>query len=301
MRGVMTQSRLDSFMSQGYGSGRDESYSSWIRVRRRTSSPVSNLYRFMVPLYKRPIHLLSGLEHSAANVALWLGVKELREQHPLWPNEHLHPSAGRNPDLDRRLPLVPGLLELAKHAGIEHGVYPGTRLPFVATIDFTLSTRGKTERLVHWSCKPRAVLDSAPNRQRMLERINLEELYSTAVGAKHVVIDGSDFTGHLAGNLDWWRPLRSEWVDPGLHGCMEEFGSHVMSVADESVSFAKRYAANKMRLLDEVAETLFRMCAWSGAIDIDPYAPVIMARPLARGGFKRKKELCHRLLGECDA
>lgn len=301
MHGLVTQSKLDAWMSQGYGSGRDEDYKSWIRVRRRLSSPVSNLHRMTSPMYARPLHLLSGLEFAAANVALWLGVSEVREQHPFWPEEHLHPGSGRDPARDRRLDCAPGLLTLAKDAGIKHGVYPGTRIPFVATIDFTLSLGAERERLVHWSCKPRSLLDRASNRQRMHERIHLESLYSDAVAAKHVVVDGTDFTGHLVGNLDWFRPLRSEWSTPALIRRVEEFTSYFMCAADDTLSTAINYAAERMRITRENAHAIFRICAWNGCIDIDAFEPVIMSQPLKRDFSRRKQQLGLKLLGEFHA
>lgn len=249
-------------------------------------------------MYARPLHLLSGLEFAAANVALWLGVSEVREQHPFWPEEHLHPGSGRDPARDRRLDWAPGLLTLAKDAGIKHGVYPGTRIPFVATIDFTLSLGAKRERLVHWSCKPRRLLDGASNKERMHERIHLESLYSHEVGAKHILVDGTDFTGHLVGNLDWFRPLRSEMKSADLAVSCAEFGSYFMSVADDAVNCANHYAGQKMRITREESHALFRMCAWNGCIDIDPFEPVIMSQPLKRDVSKRKQQLSLKLLGE---
>lgn len=127
---VMTAEKLSNLIRLGLGSGRDDYYKSWIRIRRRVSSPISNLYSLANPLHTRPLQLLSGLEFQAANTALWLSCGEIREQHPLWPWEHRHPKSGRNGQLDSRLGKVTGLLEIAKDAGIDHGVYPGTHIPF---------------------------------------------------------------------------------------------------------------------------------------------------------------------------
>lgn len=130
MASVMTQEKLAALLRRGVGCGRDDDYKPWIRVRRRLSSPVSNLYSLPNPLHARALQLLSGLEFQAANVALWFSCAEIREQHPLWPWAHAHPKCGRHAQLDSRLGMVKGLLEIAKDAGIDHGVYPGTHLPF---------------------------------------------------------------------------------------------------------------------------------------------------------------------------
>ena len=298
MSGVMTMSRLNKLMSNGYGMGRDEQYKSWIRIRRKQSSPVSNLHSMPSPLYKRPLQLLSGLEFAAAHVALWLGANEIREQHPFWPEPHPHPRTGRCWESNHSTLFAPGLLEIAKEAGIKHGVFPGTRIPFVATIDFTLAVGPiQNSRLVHWSCKPRELLDRAPNRNRIRERIQLEMLYSRAVGASHIIIDGTDFTQRLIGNLDWFMPLRSQNKDLDSRDRIEEFSHWFLCVADDSVTNAKHYAAKKMQLDYNEVEKLFRASAWKGYINIDFFEPVIMSRPLSLDTKKRKQQLSIKLLG----
>ena len=299
MAAVMTEARLAQLRRDGCGTGRDEGYKAWIRIRRKLSSPVSNLHSMTNPMYRRSLNLLSGLEFSAANVALWLGANEVREQHPFWPEEHPHPCTGRHPDLDRELGPAPGLLDLAKEAGIKHGVYPGTRLPFVATIDFTVATGAwHASRLTHWSCKPRSLLDSAPNRERMLERIELERMYSHAVYAVHVVIDGTHFTRDLITNLDWCRPLRSEMRCPAHRDRLPEFCGLFMSCAQDSIERAIRFAAEKMMIPKLDSEALFRTAAWLGLINIDLSVPIILSRPLRRDSTQLKERLRKELLGE---
>jgi hypothetical protein len=298
MSRAMSQKKLDSSIANGCGSGRMETYQSWIRIRRRASSPVSNQYSWPNPLHTRALQLLSGLEHTTANVAVWLGVTEVREQHPAWPYPHRHPASGINPDLDRQLGTVPGLLEIAKDAGINHGVYPGTKIPFVATIDFTLGTgHWSTNRLIHWSCKPRGLLESAPNRERMKERILMEQLYSHSVGGKHVVIDGSHFNGVLAANLDALCPLRSEYLTLKDSSRFLDYGSAFMDVAHEAtVSDAKEHAARLTRLDEKDRETYFRAAAWCGRIDIDMEKPIVMSRLLQIDTRMVKSKLRNELL-----
>lgn len=302
MATVMTEVRLAQLRRDQCGMGRDEGYKSWIRVRRKLSSPVSNQHAMINPLYQRSLQLLSGLEFSAANVALWLGANEVREQHPLWPTEHMHPGTGRHPDLDRKYSSAPGLLDIAKQAGIKHGVYPGTRIPFVATIDFTIATGDwHASRLIHWSCKPRSLLDSAPNRARMLERIELERLYSHAVDALHVVVDGTKFSHTLIGFLDAHRPPRSELRAPFYRDRLPEFCGLYMSVVDEPIERARQFVAEKMKLSTLHAQTLFRTATWMGLLDADFSTPIVMTRPLRLDGTRFKQRLRAELLGETNA
>lgn len=299
MAGVMTEKKLAKAIAAGLGAGRDERYQSWIRIRRNLHSPVSNLYSLGVPLYERQLQLLSGLEYGAANVALWLGAREVREQHPLWPDAHDHPAKGRHPDLDRRLGQVPGLLDLAKQAGIDHGVYPGTRIPFVATIDFTLSIPPwHTPPLIHWSCKPKELLDSAPNRARMHERIQLEQLYSAAVGAKHVLVDGTRFTSTLVANLDWLRPLRSE-LQILCTTRLKDFGGRLMDIAENySLAHAVDRAGGLVGLSVDQANRYFRAATWLGIVDVDLASDIVMSKPLKRDLKGLKQRLQRELLGD---
>lgn len=295
---AMTVERLARAISQGYGSGRYEEYKAWIRIRRKLSSPVSNLHAMRVPMYERSLQLLSGLEQKASNVLLWLGCREVREQYPLWPEAHDHPLMGCQREIDARRRPVKGLLEICTEAGIKHGVYPGTRIPFVATIDFAITLGAwDTERMVFWSCKPREVLDSAPNRQRMHERIEMEVLYAKSVGARHVLIDGTQFPDRLVAQLDWLRPLKEEIdvvVDKTVLGA---YAASLMSVADDrSLVNAKGYAARMVKIDGDLAEAYFRAAAWQGLIDIDLAHEIQVWKPLRRDHGKLKSRLRALLL-----
>ena len=298
----MTETKLASMIADGYGRGRGEGFMPWIRIRRKLSSPVSNLQSMANPMYGRALQLLSGLESDAANVALWLGASEIREQHPAWPSSHMHPAAGIHPEFDRKLGMVPGLLEIAKSAGIDHGVYPGTKIPFVATLDFTLGIGSWNDnQLVQWSCKPRSLLESAPNRARMHERIEMERHYSRVVNAKHVVIDGTEFSRQLTENLDWMRPLRSEMKRMKGSQRLSDYGCYFMLVAASCpITAAKRYAARKTGLERKEMEDHFRAAAWLGAINIDMTQSVVMSRPLAQDSKGFKESLRRRLFGAED-
>lgn len=297
----MTHSKLSQLLSSGCGQGRDDLYQPWIRVRRKLSSPVSNLFSLPNPLHARALQLLSGLELQAANVALWLGCSEIREQRPAWPWEHDHPATGRDHQRDDRMPKVRGLLEIAKDAGIDHGSYPGTRIPFVATVDFTLTVGARGSRLVNWSCKPRELLDHAPARARMLERLELERRYSRESGALHVVIDGTQFSPVLAANLDWLRPLRSELRRTLAPDLLSRYAETLMSFSDAPcLGAAKAATAARLGLSDRLAESYFRAGAWLSLIDIDLAKPVVWSMPLQLDGSCLKDRLARELLGALD-
>jgi hypothetical protein len=298
--GAMTTEKLARAISSGAGAGRHEAYRSWIRIRRRLSSPVSNLQALRVPQYRRALQLLSGLEHSTADALLWLGAKEVREQFPLWPFPHLHPLVGTQREIDRQRSSVPGLLAICREANIRHGVYPGSKIPFVATIDFAV-TMGEwdAERLVMCSCKPYEILTKAKNRIRIHERIQMECLYAQAIGATHVLIDGTQFSEVLRRQLDWARPLKEEMDVQIEHARLHKYAEALMRVADDrSLEDAKSHSVVQAGIQgDELTEAYFRASAWLGLIDIDLSHEIEVWKPLRRDRHGFKQQLRQKLLG----
>jgi hypothetical protein len=297
----MTLEHLSAMKAAGLGRGRDVNYQSWIRIRRRLTSPVSNLFVLPTPLYAlRGLHLLSGLEHRAALLALWLGVKEIREQFPMWPDPHVHPLAGIFPDRDKHLDLAPGLLDIAKANGIKHGNYPTTRIPFVATSDLVLRIGDPPDdRLVFWACKPLELMLKAPRCIRICERLELENLYSSAVNALSVVVDGVLFsTTKLADNLDWLTPLHSEMLSIGTTSRLLEFAGRLSDLGTVTpLREAIHAAGGAVGLEHEESQAHFRMAAWQGLIDIDLTRPVLMTDFMVRGGHDVRRQLAKEYLG----
>jgi hypothetical protein len=157
MTQTMNRTKLAAYIRAGYGSGRGDAYKPWLRIRRRMSSPVSKQVFCNLTLRSTNHHLLSGLEYKTALLNSWLGPKELRECLPLWPESHPHPQSGLHTSTEKRLDPSPGLLEIARDAGIEHGVFPGTRIPYVATNDLAFWVPTEVpliNQLVFVSCKP---------------------------------------------------------------------------------------------------------------------------------------------------
>lgn len=290
---VMTLTKVTTAIAKGWGQGRDARYQPWIRIRRRLSSPVSNLFVAFVPLYRqRGLHLLSRLEHDAALISVWLGAKEVREQFPAWPDPHLHPAAGRLSDARFSRVIVPGLREIAREAGIKHGVYPGTNIPFVATIDLMVEVEGSGgTRLVAISCKPRGKM-SGPGSVRVLERLKLEDLYCRRAEIGSFTFADDLVSERFCGNLDWFSPLASEVAAFGHSNQLEDFAGEFMRDCEgPSITQCRVRASLKAGLTElEAQHAFFRMAAWRGLIDIDFRQPVIFSRPLRidRAGFKNQ-------------
>lgn len=295
----MERSRLSELINDGYGQGRNDGYCPWIRIRRRLISKVSNLVVLPTPLYAwRSLHLLSGYEDRAANLALWLGAMEVREQFPAWPDPHEHPLTGLCPDRDRLLPFAPGLREIARACGIDHGVYPSTKIPFVATVDLALRL-GKPphDRLVLWSCKPLELM-LEKGGERRLERLELERRYALAIGALNVVIDGSEAPRKFFARLDWFRPLHDEMLVFSGSAILEEFVAHFLHVCGSMpLNQAVRATGKRFHLTADLAHRLFRLASWIGHIDLDFMRPISMSRPIKRDGGATRKRMRMELLG----
>lgn len=300
-RKTMTLGRLQGLILQGFGQGRGEEYTPWIRVTRGNAPRKSNHVVAVTHVQARPLHLLSRLEYRAVRLAMWLGAVEVREQFPLWPwAGGPHPMAGLDEMRDHALPATPGLLAIAKKAGIRHGHFVGAPdLPYVATTDLVIRVGdAPNERLAFWSCKPAAVLADPKRGPAAKERIELERLYARAVGAHHAVYDGTCEPGVLSANLDWLEPPRSEMKDAALTVGRAAFAlAFNQTNSEEATESRIQAAAAQLDMALPLAQQHFRAAAWLGTIDADLSFPIIMSRPLMTGGTQLKRQLFAQLMG----
>lgn len=292
-RQVMTLGRLHGLIAAGYGQGFGESYLAWIRIRRRLTSRVSNLVLLANPLYAvRPLNLLSRLEGTASTVAMWLGARELRDQFPLWPDDHNHPDWG-SPNQPARTPqFVPGLMSIARDAGIKHGTFPGTQIPYVASADMLIQPPADRQAsLTLIPVKPVSEIEK-PGRKgmRVLERLELQRRYANAVGARYFEFTDRSCTALLGSQLNWFMPLHSELKllrdSIELHLFAEKFNELCRELPISTCTRAVRQA---MRIESvEFSHRLFRIAAWTGLINIDFRKPILMRSliNLDKSGYK---------------
>jgi hypothetical protein len=267
-------------------------------LRRKNPSPHSNQVVSFMPPLQRTAHYFSRGEYHTALLLLWLGVKDLREQFPLWPVPHPHPLEG--------MPGMPpvatrwsrGLLEIARDAGIEHGFEFGTRLPYIATIDLlaTVPLQGRVA-LATFSSKP----IKEPNddvKRRTLERLELERRYSTDIAARYFVSSSALIPLLTAGQLEWWLDASTLHCAPHLLPHQERFAEHFNRYLEHPINEAVRAVANLMSIALGDAWLLFRHCGWTQAIDIDPSLPVLTSRPPQPGGRALRDTLRRSLFGD---
>lgn len=284
-------------INSGYGQGRGDTFRPWIRIRRNFSSPTSYQVFDSVGLHTRNHHFLSALEfHTALHVS-YLGASELRECLPLWPYDHPHPDSGLDDESDGRLDPATGLIKIARQAGIEHGCYVGTTVPYIASIDLMFRVNlGQKWRLIGISCKP---IDIARQSSRARERIELDRLYCATIGAHHVHEDGTAFEPELSRQLIQIRPLVSDLRSHQGSTRLSDFCARFDEYAAEQCISSSVIAAGRRTGLNlNEAYMFFRLGVWLHIIDIDLSKRVQMRRQIKRGNASVLQALRARYLGE---
>jgi hypothetical protein len=300
---IHTKRKLDQVgraILSGHGQGRGDSYKPWIRIRKNFSSPTSHQVFDSVGLHNRNHHFLSKLEFHTALLISYLGAVELRECLPLWPYEHPHPGIGEGFEIDYWHDPVPGLQDIARGAGIEHGFFVGTEVPYIASIDlmFRIQNRGQW-RLFGISCKPRGITEQSTRAQ---ERIELDRLYCTAIGAHHHHEDGSSLHNELILQLITMRPavsfLRAHRQTNRFHDFIGSFNENANEYCVNDAALA---AGKYIGLIRDDAYAFFRMGVWLHLIDVNLTERLQMRRPIKRGAPSIIRALQLRYLGDHDA
>lgn len=280
----------------GYGQGRGDSYQPWMRIRRNFSSPVGYQVFDSVALHTRNHHFLSALEFHTALLVSYLGASELRECLALWPFDHPHPDSGLDYDADRYLDTATGLIEIARQAGIDHGFFVGTTVPYIASIDLMFRMRlGHKWRLIGISCKPKDITEQSTRAQ---ERIELDRLYCMSIGAHHMHEDGEGLNLELIRQVNWMRPLVSDLRSHQRTSRLDDFCAQFDEyAAEQCISDAVIGAGRRTGLKSLDPYMFFRLGVWLHLIDIDLTQRVQMRHQIKRGNASVLQALQARYLG----
>ena len=294
----MTYAKLYRNIRAGFGCGHGSEYVPWLRLRRKNSSPESNQVVAWLPILNRVAHFFSRGEYHTALLLLWLCVAGLREQYPIWPIAHPHPLIGAAGADGLCLGFSRGLLSIARDAGIDHGYEIGSRLLYIATLDLLVTVRIRdTLGLAIFSSKPIDNPD-AEVRWRTLERLELERRYGQEISAPYHVSSSSLVPIQLAGQLEWWLDCATLALTPSLIPLAEPFAEQVMVRSNDSIVEAVCAAADRLKIDLDNAWLLFRHCAWTQAIDIDPSQKILTSYPIRPGGRELRRNLQKSLFGE---
>jgi hypothetical protein len=296
-RGVTPQ-KLAARIALGHGIGSGANYLPWLTLRRKNTSPESNQVISWMPPLRRTAHYFSRGEYHTALLLLWLGVRDLREQFPIWPIAHPHPLENHSDSRTGTRPWSKGLVSIAKEAGIKHGTEYGTRVPYIASLDLVATTDHPTgSALTIFSSKP---IDTPDDKikWRTRERLELERRYSAEIGARYYVSSSALISLLMAGQLENWLDASTMESAPHLRSIAAQFAAVVQDHKQHSVVEAVNRAATVCSLQMDEAWFLFRHCAWTQAIDIDPTVRILNSHPVRAGGRALRATLRHRLFGE---
>ncbi|QCP48435.1 hypothetical protein FAZ95_04060 [Trinickia violacea] len=300
MAKAMTWEKLRRMIEEGYGQGHGESYRPFIQIRRKNCSPKGNQSVGPLPGYARAFHALTRVERQFGMLCHWLGAADVREQLPAWPFPHPHPLVGARGASEFDGFTAPGLVELAAEADIEHGVFPGSDVPYVATLDVVATVPGTAApRMVVISCKAGTDLKKAPLTSRMIERLELERRYCNAISARYHVAHELALSSYLLSNLEVCGVSVSQESRISAAAGFETFKVILKeTILQTSMRHAVKAAADRSGFDLSLAWPAFHLLAWQLEIDIDLSHPKVTSQRAVPGGRLLRETLCQRLLSE---
>lgn len=298
----MSWSLLKQYIMDGRGQGWGMSYLPWLWIRRRNPSPVSNqVAGAMLPGLNRECCFLARVEWLIALLCFWLGALDVREQFPLWPWEHPHPLEDILFGQNNVLPASVGLLAIAKEAGIDHGRFVGSNVPYCATTDLVVTVQGQDGlRLAAIPVKAAKPLLEAEPADRAIERLELERRYHGALDNHFGGVATEELISKvLGGQLVWFSSAAR--LPPTLDDPLRtiEFALAFEDAAPcGTIESAVNSVSARMGLDLSDGNLLFRHCVWTRLIDVDLSYDVEMTYPPRRGSARLVSLLRHKLFGE---
>ncbi|HYN53815.1 MAG TPA: hypothetical protein VES38_03840 [Methylotenera sp.] len=291
----VTWERIDQMIANGIGSGFGEAYQPIIQIKRWNPSPVSTQIIKPLAPFKRACHFLSQSEYWLGLLFSWVGC-EIREQFPLWPWSHPHPELGRNLSTDRFLKESSGLIEICKQAGIKHGNFPGTNIPYIWSMDFCLYlpwVKDFKRSCTMVSVKPmshKAYKNPDPI-SRVLEKLEGERRYCAELGIHYLIGDHQTFQRRLFGNLE---SIQSSALlnqhNPSIITLNRFLDKHGHKINKQPLSFVREVLVKDYKCSDEIAILIRNYLIWHQIIDLDLSAAINEAQ-LPRPGGRTFKEL----------
>lgn len=297
----MTLKKLAEMIADGRGLGMGDKYQPWEQITRSRASPFSNLNLIPVPHLTRLSHFLSRGEREFGLLLWWLGAEDVREQYPLWPWPHRQPldqiSAG-----DPQMKPHPGMASVAKEAGISLRNYPGSPVPVVLSIDFiaTIPPNVGPNRLVGFSCKPRALYMRAASKDRLRERLELDRRYCLAADIPHHLVHPEQISRTLVVQLHSLAPIEpfaqlESFIASERYRIYLE---HLRGMAYETPACqASHTAGAAVGWFVGEDQRALRIAIWYQHLDVDLTQPLHFTRPLRPGGVVLREQLQKRWLG----
>lgn len=294
--GLMTTKKLEALIRAGYGQGHFQRYKPWLRVTKRDSSPVSFVGHLPSPEFARLHHFRAIAERRTIQLACWLGAKDVREQYPMWPWAHQHPAVGLEGVED--LAPVRGLIEIAAEARIRHGNFPGTRLPYIGTIDIltTWKRHDGSWLLIALDNKPEETVLAPKIVSRAKERLELARRYCAECQIRHLIVHAELLPHELATNIDALAPTTTmrSLITPLYGEVVESLKEHGYTQSPQTI--LNRIASRRSCSLYEL-QRYFHLALWRLDVDHDLTRPFDPAEPLQKGGIAFRQQLRSAWLG----
>lgn len=292
--GKMTWPKILALINAGYGQGHLYRYKPWLRVTKHDYSPISSVGHVQSHIKGQLHHVRAGAEASAALVLYWLGACDLRDQYPIWPWPHDHLASGLDPQV--RLPRLPGLLEIADEAGINHGYFPGTNLPYVATLDLvsTWCTEDGGYRFIAHECKPREFVYDPNPLSRVKERLELSRRYLKIAQVPQHLLHIEDYPKLLFVNLNALRPgfvPKHQTVIRASHDYSLLLDQCKRRAYEQPLNAVLTELARKTTSSLAELLALSHLAIWHQDLDHDPSKPFEPWRRLHPGGIALKARL----------
>jgi len=285
----ITDDLLRSWIASGRGFGWFEGYQSWLRLNRRNASPFSTQMSGGVPPFRRMCHFWCRSEFLIAILLAWLGAW-VREQVPIWPWRHPHPLSALSQDLDPLLPYCIGMEAICADAGIDHGRFIGTSIPYIWTIDIVATWPWFTPD--EWASIIVSVKPVEADRFkdpdpicREVEKLEAERRYGLGAELPYFVCDRTLFPGPLLGNLEFIHKAAILPPEPAAAGVLKEFlQRHGSALQTEPPLHWSQLLQIDYRATEALATHIIHHCLWHQYIDSDLTLPLNLAvLPVPRG------------------
>jgi hypothetical protein len=290
--GRMTWTKLNRLIKAGFGQGHFNDYRPWLRITKKDYSPVGNIGHLPSPDLGHKHHYRSCGEKNLILVLKWLGAADARDQYPVWPWPHPHPVYGLPGYFDPT--RVIGLWEIAAAAGITHGFYAGSDVPYIATIDIlsTWQHSAGTYYLIAHEVKPYEYVYEPDPLSRSKERLELTRRYCVAVNIPQRIAHAENISLGLIRNLDALAPrLKSDDLQRVRSSkAYLRIVEHCLVRAYDRPAFL---AAEEARgsIPKEASHELLKLAIWFQDVDHDISQELELWQPLILGGHSQKQAL----------
>ena len=299
-RRKITAEYIAGLIAGGWGSGHGERYQPFMKIEHGNASTVSNQKLGVLPDRRGHGHFFSRTEDRIAHLCSWIGARDVRTQFPMWPMEHLHPGVGLK-DFDKLGDVqFDGLIRIANACGIEHGVYVGTRVPYVATMDLMVTVaRDHLAELAAIAVKPRHSVEEAGSSDRILERLSLGKHYCASINVSHRIADIDVLSPTLNKNLNSYAPhyenVRELRSNSGfIERACELFHKDIDALSKRELE-AK--ATRDLNVEKSLAQRAFSYLAWRSSLDVNLAREIFECDLVPRGARQVKRVLQENLFG----